>query len=329
MRKALLLLLALAMLFTLGACGTAATTGATAAATSAASAAGGEQTAKTGLKVGFLLPTLQSEFFVTYSGGVKKALEEKGYEVTVTSYNGESSKAIEVVENFTVAKMDLIIAMVSDGAVDNALKAAMDKGIKVLVAGVETKYYDVCLVADNADIGNKIGEMAANFVNEKLGGKANVVALSVSAGNADMQTRANSMISKFKELCPNATIVGTPEYTNPGDGTAAVENMLQQYPDIKVVMGYGDAGAIEGVQVLKAAGKTGEDYGVFGCDATEQGLKMIAAGDIFRGTIDMGDIVAQTAEASTQLMDGKLKTPYKWSGTNTQVTSKNIGDYVK
>lgn len=342
MKKLLALTLSLLLLVSMAACsGNAATSsgsaGAPGSASEATEASAGAEASQTDagttertptMTVGFMLPTLQSEFFVYYSNGVKEALEAQGYTVTISSYDAESSKAIEIIENYIIADMDLIIAMVLDGAADSALKKAMDKGIRVLVSGVETEFYDVCLVADNAEIGGMIGEMAAAFVNEKLGGEAEVIALIANASNADMQKRANSMVEKFAELCPGATIVGTPEYVDVGDGTTGVENMLQQYPDAKVILCYGDQGAIEGVQVLKAAGKTGDEYAAFGCDATEQGLKMIADGDIFRGTVDMGDIVAQTADASLALLANELETPYRWSGSNIMVTSENISDYV-
>ncbi len=98
-----------------------------------------------------------------------------------------------------------------------------------------TDAYTLGMVADNKDVGTKIGEMAADYINKELGGKAEVVAF-VNEASADMADRSNAMIEALKKNAPNATIVGTTTIANVGDGTAAMENYLQQFPDIKVLL---------------------------------------------------------------------------------------------
>lgn len=281
------------------------------------------------MTIGFAVPTLQSEFFVWYSSGIAEMLEAEGYTVTVTSYDGDASKLISTIETFTVSNVDAIIAMVMDGSSEAALKAAMDAGIKVIVPGVETENNDLVLVADNADVGKQIGEMAADFVNIQLGGSAQVLAL-VSTASSDMANRSNGMLEAFRANAPEAEIVVEATYANVGDATNAMENALQQYPDIKVVISFGDQGAIEAVNALKAAGKIGDEYGAFGCDLTQEGLKLIQAGDIFRGTVDMGNIVDDTARLTLQLLNGELSPlPYKYVGENKKVTIENVADYIQ
>lgn len=281
------------------------------------------------MKVGFALPTLQSEFFVWYSDGIKAALEAEGYEVSITSYDGDASKLISTIETFTVSNVDAIIAMVMDASSEDALKAAMEAGIKVVVPGVVTENYDLALVADNADVGKQIGEMAAEFVNSQLSGEAEVIAF-VSSANPDMASRSNGMLEAFKAKAPKATIVTEANYVQVGDATNAMENALQQNPNIKVIISFGDQGAVEAVNVLKAAGKVGDDYAAFGCDLTQEGLKLIKAGDIFRGTVDMGNIVTDTANLTLQLLKGELSPlPYKYVGVNKKVTIENVSDYLK
>lgn len=121
---------------------------------------------------GMPAPTLQAEFFISLTNSLKERFEAKGYTLTVMSYDGDINKSISIVENFTIQGVDGIIAMVGDNSADAALKAAMDKGIKVIDAGVLTEHYDLGLVADNKDIGTRIGEMAAEYINNELGGKA-------------------------------------------------------------------------------------------------------------------------------------------------------------
>ncbi len=292
---------------------------------SAASAASTE--GKTGKKVGLLLPTLQSEFFINIADGVKKNLSKEGYTVNAASFDSTDSKAIEQIENFTVQKVDVIVAMVTDNACDDALKAAMDKGIKVYVSGVKTKYYDVCQLADNKDVGKKIAEEAADFVNKNLDGKAEVVAI-VSTKSVDMANRSNSMVEEFQKLCPNSQIVGKAEYKAVGDGTAITENMLQQHPNMKVIISFSDSAAVEAVEVVKAAGKASDRFGIYGCDSTQQGLKEIAANGIFRGTVNMGNLVDQMSDITMKLLKGE-KIEKDFVATNTKITAENVKDYLK
>jgi len=280
------------------------------------------------MKVGMLVPTLQSEFYVYCGEGLKTGLKAKGYDVTVTGYDSNSSKAIEVIENFTIANVDAIVAMVTDRSCDEALKAAMDKGIKVIVPGVETGAYDVCLLADNKDVGTKIGEMASSFVNANLGGEAEAVAF-VSTQNSDMADRSNAMLATFKKFSPKAKIVGQTEYKNVGDASAAMENFLQQHPKVKIVISYSDLCALEAVEVMKAAGKAGADCAAFGCDSTEQGLKSIASGGIFRGPVSMGNIVDDIVSSTYRMLQNDPTLPKRKINVNVKVTVDNVAQYLK
>lgn len=284
-----------------------------------------EGTEEVNNRIGMLVPTLQAEFFVNYSEGVKEILEENGYEMTVAGFEMDSNKAIEIIENYVVSNVACIIALVSDKSCDTALKAAMDAGIKVVVPGVETGYYDLCCLADNKDVGVKIAEMAADFINTKLDGKAEVVAF-VSTANTDMADRSNSMVDTLRELVPGATIETT-ESKEVGEYAAAMENFLQMNPDIKVVVSYGDQGGLEALEVVKAAGKAGDDFAIFGCDCTEQALKAIAAGECFRGTVAMGDVVKDTALPTLQLLSGE-QIEKRQISTNIKVTAENVDEYI-
>lgn len=278
-------------------------------------------------KIGFLVPTLQSEFFINLVDGVTKNLKEKGYTVETTSFEMDSSKAVSAIENYTVGNVDEIIAMVADGSTDEALKAAMDKGIKVMALGVETKYYDHLMVADNTDVGTKIAEMAADFVNETYGGKTEIAVIT-STQSTDMARRSDGIVETLQKLLPDSTIVMKQDAMKPGDGYTFAENVLQKHPETKVIVSYGDAMALEAVEAFKAAGKTGDGYAAFGCDLTQQGLKEIAAGSMFSGTVDMGDLVEQVSDSSYRLAIGDETLDKKFIGTNKKVTIENVNEYL-
>lgn len=67
-----------------------------------------------------------------------------------------------------------------------------------------------------------------------------------------------------------------------------VESVLAQTPDLNVVVGTNDSGAIGGYQAMVNAGMTGEDKAVFSGDATAEAIEYIGQEDsIYRGTVDL------------------------------------------
>ncbi len=282
-----------------------------------------------GKKIGILVPAT-TEFFANVNNESKKAWEEAGYEVIVSSFDQDTSKQIEMIENYVNSGVDMICTNPGSNAGDDALKTAMSKGVKVFVYGVETSDYDLCAVEDESSVGKAIGTMGADYTNNKLGGKVQAIALINTAGQ-DLAKRSNGILEAFKEKCPNSEIVGTAECASTGEGTSAMENFLQRYPDVQVVLAYNDTFGLEAMEVLKAAGKDGEKYGVFGCDGTSEGLKNIKEGTIYRGTISFGDIGADVAKHGLDLMSGKYegKTHEKVFLNNYPVTVDNIDQFYK
>lgn len=281
-------------------------------------------------KIGMVVMTLQAEFFIALTNGMDQKFDEAGYDFTVASYDGDASKAVSVIENYIVSGVDCIISMVQDASCDTILKKAMDQGIKVVTAGGETAYYDLCVKSDNADCGLKIAEMAADFINGKLDGKAKVAAFVVKTNaNPEMTLRSNAMLENLLKLAPGAEVVNEFETTgNVGECASAMENFLQQNPDIKVVVSYGDQGGLEAMEVIKAAGKAGDDFGIFGCDATQQSLASIAEGGIFRGTVYMGNLVDLIVDNVIRLMEGDETLGKTAIGENIKVTAENVNDYL-
>lgn len=326
--------LALTMFLSLAGCGgsgssnnSSSTTSAAASATGTAEAASETSNDSSGKKIGILVPAT-TEFFANVNDKSQKAWEDAGYEVTVSSFNQDTQKQIEMIENYVSSGVSMICTNPGSNAGDDALKDAMDKGVKVFVYGVETSDYDLCAVEDEATVGKNIGTMAADFVNDKLGGKVKAVALIDTAGQ-DLAYRSNGLMDAFKEQCPNSEIVGTAECVNTGDGTNAMEDFLQRYPDIQVVIAYNDVFGLEAMQAMIAAGKDGDDYGVFGCDSSSEALKDIHDGTIYRGTISFGDIGQDVANYGLQLMNGDYdgQSHVKVYLNNYMVTADNIDDY--
>ncbi len=289
---------------------------------------GGEETAAVeNVKIGFLAPTLQSEFFIAIDDGLKEGCEEKDWEYVSVSFDNDSATAVSAIENLVTGQCDVIIAMVSDDSCDAALKAAQDEGVKIMECGVQTEVYDVCLNTVQYEVGVEIGNMASEWINDQLDGAGNVVVYTTYQ-NQDMQDRGDGIQDALNEQAPDAEILEVVDIGKDvvGAGTDTTENMLQKYADLNTIVCYGDAAAVEAMEAVKAAGLATEDFAIFACDGTDQALASIAEGDVMRGTVVFDALAPMMIEYSERVLAGEEFPDMVSTGT-TNVTSVNIDQF--
>ena len=111
-----------------------------------------------------------------------------------------------------------------------------------------------------------------------------------------------------------------------GSGTTTTETMLQKYPELNCIAAYGDAAAVESSEAAKAAGKSGDNFGIFSCDGTNQALKGIAENDPMHGTIKFEEMGPIMAEYSERLLAGETF-PDPIDFPTQQITSSNVSEF--
>lgn len=279
------------------------------------------------VKIGFLAPTLQTEFFIGIDNGLKEECEAKGWDYVAVSFDNDSAAAVSSIENMVTSQCDVIIAMISDTSCDDALRAAQEEGVKIMECGVQTEVYDVCLNTDQHAIGVEIGEMASDWINTQLEGKGQVVVYTTFQ-NEDMQKRGQGIQDAIKENAPDATILEVVDIGKDvvGAGTSTTENMLQKYPDLNTIVCYGDAAAVEAMEAVKAAGLANENFGIFACDGTVQALEGISNGDVMRGTVMFAAIAPAMIEYSERVLNGE-EFPDMIAFETTKITSENVTEF--
>lgn len=279
------------------------------------------------IKIGFLAPTLQTEFFISIDDGLKAECSARDWEYVAVSFDNDSSVAVTSIENMVTSECDVIIAMISDTSCDDALKEAQNAGVKVMECGVQTEVYDVCISTDQYQIGVEIGEMASDWINTQLQGKGQVVVYTTYQ-NEDMQKRGQGIQDALAENAPNAQILEVVDIGKDvvGAGTSTTENMLQKYPDLNTIVCYGDAAAVESMEAVKAAGLNNDNFGIFSCDGTTQALEGIANNDVMRGTIVFGSLAPMMIEYSERVLGGETFPEIVTSET-FKVTAANIAEF--
>jgi len=298
--------------------------------TSAGSSEDAAETSKStegNIKIGFLSPTLQNEFFIGIDNELKEGCDEKGWDYVSVSFDNDSATAISAIENLVTGKCDVIIAMVSDDSCDSALKAAQEEGVKIMECGVQTEVYDVCLNTVQKDIGVEIGKMASEWINTQLNGAGKVVVYTTYQ-NQDMQERGEGIQEALKEDAPDAEILEVVDIGKDvvGAGTSTTENMLQKYGDLNTIVCYGDAAAVEAMEAVKAAGLGSDNFGIFACDGTNQALAGIANNDVMRGTVVFDPLGPMMIEYCERVLAGEEFPDMVGTGT-TSVTAANVKEF--
>jgi ABC-type sugar transport system, periplasmic component len=281
------------------------------------------------IKIGFLAPTLQNEIFISMDDGLKKSCAQRGWGYVSVSFDNDSVKAVSAIENMATGKCSAIIAMVSDSSCDAALRTAQEGGAKIMEVGVETSVHDVYLGPDQYGIGAQIGEMASDYINERLDGEGKVVVYTTFQ-NQDMQSRGQGILDTIAKSSPKARILEVVDIGKDvvGSGSSTTENMLRKHPDMNVIACYGDAAAVESMEAVKAAGRAGDAFGIFSCDGTDRALKAIATNGVLRGTVMSAATSASMLEYCERSIKGE-KFPEKIASVMTKITRDNVAAFYK
>lgn len=180
MKKALSLILAMAMTVSMTACGgnsePAANTGeakteetakqAEDASTEAAKAAAEATGDAAGKKVGVAMPTQSAERWINDGNNMKKLLEEKGYEVELQYAEDDVQMQVSQIENLIASGVDcLVVAAIDSGALVNVLASAKEKNIPVIA--YDRLLMDTDAVSYYATFDNKgVGTTIAKYIEE-------------------------------------------------------------------------------------------------------------------------------------------------------------------
>ncbi|MDC7287559.1 sugar ABC transporter substrate-binding protein [Blautia schinkii] len=292
-----------------------------------------------GKTVGYLMPDTSESFLSWLSNGVKEKFTEDGVTVDIADAAGDSAKQISQIENFAAAKTDLIIVMAVDPtSVGDALKRAQEAGTMVMVAGSDTGVYDASMMTDQYDDGCQMAEMAAAWIDEVYPDAepgSIEVALLESRDTPEASSRCDGM-NTITELSDKVNIVQTVGgIKDNANAQAAMENIMQVNPDIKVVLCY-NSGAGMGVnEFAMRAGSPVKDpskFAAFSSDTDDASLELVAksATDeaVLRGIIKFGsnDLIGDTYALAKKMLSGE---DYEVMNPDplTKITPENVAEF--
>ncbi len=245
--------------------------------------------------------------------------------------NNDTNTQITQLESLIQSKVDaLIVAAVDMNSLDEVLTRAREAGIAVMSFGYEMEAVDTMYLVPNYEVGKEIGYAAGNWINEKLGGKAEVGVINQPLSK-DLIDRERGIVDGLAETAPDAEIVATAKALSVVEGQNVAENFLQRRPNMKIICSIGDGGGIGANEAAKAAGRITDDFGIFCADATNEGIQKIYANEGIRADISLGTS-AHRARAMIDVIMNIFKGedfPLVFYTPKDQINKDNVVQYAK
>jgi len=240
------------------------------------------------LRFGFSIMNINNPYFIAVKEGFENRCQELDIEPVIVDAKYDVAKQVNDVENMIQQNVDaMMIAPIDQNALQTLVERAKERGIVVVSEAQPIDNAHGIYTIDEYEYGVVIGGNAAKWINEKLDGKAQVIIISQDNVEAVIQ-RGNGIEDTIKKLAPEAEIVARQAGDTAEKGMKIVESVMQRYPDVKVVVGVNDSGALGGHEAVQAMGKATPDFFVGGSDATAEAIaKMKEPGSVYRATVDI------------------------------------------
>jgi ribose transport system substrate-binding protein len=283
------------------------------------------------VKIGMTVQSLSNPTWAGYCQAIEKEVKAQGASINYVACDSNVSKQITQIENFISSGVDVIIIHPADPqGVEFALKQAREAGIKVLAWDDNLKNADLAWLIDNHELGYTIGEHAAKWINEKLGGNAEVAILNYPQLPILLE-RGNGIRDAIVKLAPKAKIVAESSAIDTKEGIEKMETIFQSNPNVKVVCSIGGGGSVGANEAAKAANKVSDDFGIFAADATQPELSALKNNEGIRMTVTITgtnqDIADEIWEMVTLLHSGAPIETKEIFRKFIPVTKDNVDSY--
>ena len=287
--------------------------------------------------IGFSVPDTTNPFLGWLTMEVKKLAEADGKKLEIADAGNSTAKQMEQIENFMAMNVKVIDIMPIDpNNVQEIIQRAQKQGIKVLVAGTDTTYYDVMMNMDQYNCGEQIAEMGIEWITKTFssdgteaglpqGDKKPKILLITATDTVDSKNRSKGLVDKITAWGKAEVVISPTEARSTAGATAVMENLWQQNSSAVAVLTYNADGAM-GVNeyVMGQQNVDKSRFGVFSGDWSPPVQETIDASatnkSVFRGTMQIvgpklngQDMPLEKATYTLMkdLMDGKL-TYGKW-----------------
>jgi ribose transport system substrate-binding protein len=289
------------------------------------------------IKIGLVQLGTDNPFWIAQVAGGQEAARRYGFDLAVTSGEGDVTKQVTAFEDLVNQGVSAISINPLDAkAFGPSMEKAAAANIPVVCLFSQMDGCATVLGFKESENGRLVGQYAVDLLTKKYGEPKGQIAILLGALGQDINTNRAGGFNDVMKQYPNIEVVAQESTGNweADKAVALTENWLTAYPDLDLIYGLSDSLTVPAANVLKREGK--EDIMLVSYDGTDIGLQGIADGSL-RSTVALlpqyngfwnvyaAYLVAKGIQfPSTYYMPGALVTTENLAGF-TQL-SKDLGD---
>lgn len=287
--------------------------------------------------IGLIQIDLSNPFHLGEVDGAKEAARRAGFDLVVTSGEGDVTKQIQAMENLINQGVDAIsINFIDAAAFGPTMVKAKAAGIPVICLHSKIEGCAAVLGFDERYTGKIVGEYAAELLKARYNGevKGEVANLQGLLGQGLNTDRSGGFTDVMAEYPGVKVVAQEPTSWDPTKAVSITENWMTAYPNLDLIYGNSDSLTVPAAGVIERAGKA-EQVMLVSVDGTEPGLKAVKDG-VMKSTVLLAPqysgfwkayfpfLVATKADDRTEvLIQGVLVT-----GDNVDAALKLANDQV-
>lgn len=236
-----------------------------------------ETTGDEQLVIGLVQIDRSHPFHLGEEAGATEAARRYGFDLRITSGEGDVNKQIEAFENLINEGVDAIaVNFIDVNAFGPAMQKAQEAGIPVVCLHSETEGCATVLGFDEWATGRSVGEYSVKLLEEQpCWPDCQAANLQGLLGQGLNEARSGGW-AEVVEAAGVDVVSQEPTDWQPEKAVAAMENWLVAYPDLNLVYGNSDGLTVPAAETARAAGA--EDILFVSVDGSDFALEAIQNG---------------------------------------------------
>lgn len=225
-------------------------------------------------------PLVGSAVFTQADEGITAASEEYGFKLKIIGPSTlDDTEMFESLQSAIVENPDLIVTTPYNfTAVESLYDQAAEKGIPII--NISSDSDEAGRVSFIGTDNTKYGELAADYINEKMNGEAKVLVMMANLDTSNQLEQRNAFEAKCKAEYPGIEIVLTDE--DNGDSSTALQKFqdnLKANPEIDTILCLESIGGVAAANAMNELGR--DDVTILAIDDNEDTLQYIEDGKIW------------------------------------------------
>ena len=324
MKKLIAMLLTLAMVLSLAACGAQSTP--TQAATEAPAAAATEAPAAKEIKVGIAAPDVTHGWVAGVAYYAEKYCKENNLDYMITT-SKDAASMTTALDDLVAWGATVIVSWPQWTGMETALQNIIDSGIPVVNFDVDVDCQGIYKVTgDNYDMGYQ----SAKYITEKVGPAANIVVMDVPSSGSVCELRKQGFYDYLKEVSYDESNIFEVQLESfaRDKGLAGMADVLEAHPQIDAVFSMDDETSMGAIQAITEAGRK-DIKAITGGGGCQEYFKIIKENESINicSALYSPLMVRQAVDMAVSVLKGEKVDPVLVIPT-TIVDRSNVDEYL-